>query len=361
MAEINGEIARVVNTTLVKYFRDVEDQTSRNRRLPALLKEKGRYSYGHSGREMEIRERFKRHSLTGYGDMDIINFARHDLWKRANLDWRGYVMSDSYSEKEKLMNRGTEGVIKYFTDLAETLKEDFDDQFSEEFYRDGNASGNEKLFHGIESFMGQTTGAANGYKLPDDSFGQLDTDPGAYGGTWTGTWPNGTGPTEYDFWSPIIIDDTDADAFSDGATWALNCVQVLGQAAIDCLRSGSKEGELDVFMVDRVMFAKLKDKLRAKEQINVERGGQDSGLVKVGFKNVVNVDGVDVTWEYGAPADTFYGFNCDKMQVRFMYDERWKVHGPVFREDDLSWRTLVATFGNIWWQPRHFCKGKNYT
>lgn len=353
---------RIVNTTLINFFKQQIPNIMRNRRLTALIYENGRVEYNMSGRQIEQRIQYRESDMTGYAEMDVVDFARQDYWKICNLPMRGYSAADAVTKAERLQNKGEQAIIKLFGQAGEILLKSCKERFGREFYNDGNATGYTKKMHGIESFMGQggSVTVADGYKSPDDSFLGLDTDLGSAGGSWTGTWPNGTGDAEYDFWSPILIDYTDASAWSDGATWATNCEQVVAQGILDCQRNGTKEGTLDLIMVDKTMYAAYLKKQRASQRITVDRG-EKTKLVSLGFKDVINQDGVDITWEFDIPANTGYGFNLNQMNVYSWQDEIFKADGPDFDPNTKSYRIWVDAFLNTFWNPRYFLKLYAYT
>src|SRR5438132_10231177 len=122
-----AEWSRVLNTTLRNFIKEVEVNVLRNRKLTALLKEKGRISFNWSGEEMEWRVEYKRLAMSGYADMDTLTFARKDRWKIATLPWRGYAVTDAVSKKERLMNKGTEAIIKVYDQTARNLMDDMED------------------------------------------------------------------------------------------------------------------------------------------------------------------------------------------------------------------------------------------
>lgn len=351
--------SRVVNTTIKKYIKEREDNVFRNRKLLALLKSKGRVTFNWSGIAMDWKVRYKRAKMHGFAlDGDTQEFSRKDRFKTATLDWRGYAAQDSQTKGERLQNRNTEAIINYFSEATKLLMDDVEDQFGEEFYKDGTLPANLKGIHGIETFMGGALNSGDGYFIPSGSFAGLSCVPGYYGGTWSPpsglTWPNGRGDTEYDFWAPIIVayDDTYFGASSPG--WNVNAVEAVRALLIKCQKSKSaKGGQIDVVMTDDEMYRLLLNQLDEKERIIV---GNNSQLVKLGFKDVVNIDGTDVTWEYGIPGDVGYGFNCSEMELRSMQAQVFVPEGPDYDISSKSWRYSVDFFGNCVWNPKYFGK-----
>jgi hypothetical protein len=104
------------------------------------------------------------------------------------------------------------------------------------------------------------------------------------------------------------------------------------------------------------MYRTYQSAMRAKERIVVERAADKSPLIALGFSDIINQDGVDVTWEYGIPADTGYGFNCDMMELRSQQAQVFVPEGPDFDMASKSWRFSVDFFGNVVWNPKFFIK-----
>jgi hypothetical protein len=206
------EWSRIVNTTIHEYIRDEEINILRNRKLLAMLKEKGRITFNHSGDLMDWKVRYKRAPMVGYADSDTLTFSRRDRWKTAQLEWRGYAATDSMTKMERLKNKNTEAIIKIYSQIAESLVDDLDDQYGDEFYIDGNAAGNSKRIHGVESFLGfSAAGTKYPIARPSSNYAGLLCTLGNYGGNWSTTgstttdtdWPTGTGDAHYDFWTPL--------------------------------------------------------------------------------------------------------------------------------------------------------------
>jgi hypothetical protein len=348
--------SRVVNATIKNYIRDREVNILRNRKLTALLKKRGRISFNWSGTSMVWRVKYKRVKLSPFADGDTLTFERKERYKTAELDWRGYSATDSMTKGEYLQNRGKEAIIKLYSSISTDLMDDCEDAFGEEFFIDGTLAANSKRLHGIETFLGATASSGNGAATPNvTNYAGLSCVPGAYGGSWdSGTlpgWPHGKGDAHYDFWSPLVVDYTDGLFKSGGASWANECVDALAFAIIKSKKSKSARGMLDVFFMDDEMYRALIGSVRDKEQINVNRG-QASGLVSLGFTDVINIDGVDVTWEYGMPPGVGYGYNVDMMELRSQQGQIFVPEGPDFDIATKSWRFSIDFFGNLVFNPK---------
>lgn len=362
-----AEWSRIANTTISEYVKGEEINILRNRKFYALLKQRGRLTFNHRGQTIVKRVRYKRAPMIGYADGDTLTFTRRDRWKTAELEWRGYSITDAMTKKEQLMNKGASQIIDIFGDLGKSLMEDMEDQFGEELYVDGNASGNTKRFHGAESFFGQTgTGAAAGYVgVSNDTYCNLSTALGNYGGSWTTsggnvTWPIGTGDAHYDFFTPLIIDYTDTLWAASSDTWANNATEAMRFGIIHSMKNKSKKGALDYIELEPELYRQFSQSNDARQSIYIQRGGGE-GLVSLGFGNVINFEGVEVTYEYGLPAAVGYGWNLDQVELMSLQGELFKVEGPDYDMATKSYRTGIDCFGNMWWNPRFQLKFMSIT
>jgi hypothetical protein len=369
--------ARVVNTTIKEYVRTEEINVLRNRKTTALMRAKGRITFNHSGDGTDWKVQYKRAPLAGYADTDTLTFSRINRWLSAQLDWRGYAIPDSQTKMEKLKNKGTEAIIKIYDGVARRLMADIEDQFSDEFYIDGNAAGNSKRIHGIESFFSNASGTTplvgQPIKQPNNSYANLLTNLANYGGAWTtiagnSQWPVGTGDAHYDFWSPLMVDYTNANAISTAAgtngwsattkTWPNTCIEALRYGIIHSRKNKTAKGMLDFIMLNDEMFRQFEMAQDPKERIMVD---SKEGLKAFGFEDIIRINGCDVTYEYGTPVATGYGWNIDQMELRSLQPQLFVPEGPDYDIASKSWRFSVDMFGNMIFNPRYFLKLFNYS
>ncbi len=360
--------SRILNSTIKNYIREREVNVLRNRKLTALLKKRGRISFNWSGTKMDWKVKYRRVRLTPFADMDTLSFDRKERFKTAELDWRGYSLTDSMSKGEFLQNRSKEAIIKIYGTIAEDLMDDAEDFFGEEFYINGSLPQNAKRIHGIETFMAANANVGNGAGTPTATYAGLSCVPGFYGGNWYPSplpaWPNGYGDPQYDFWAPMIVDYGDTTLFPGGAspnnTWYNNCIEAVAFGIIKSKKSKSVRGMLDVIFLNDELYRTYLSQARTKERIMVDRG-QASGLVQLGFTDVINQDGVDLCWEYGTPGGVGYGFNVDMMEVRSMQSQVFVPEGPDFDIATKTWRFSVDMYGNVVYNPKFFVKWAQLT
>lgn len=358
----------VINTTIKNYLREVEEDVFRDFKLVAMLMQKGNIAYNMSGDKLNWRIRYRQAPLIGVADSDTLTFSRQDRHKIAELEWRGYAATDAVTFKEKEMNKGKEAIVNRFEQVSTLLMEDVQEKFGYEPYINGYATGNTKRFHGMESFLGVNgTSAVSGSVAmqPSATYAGLATNLGNYGGSWTGAWPRGFGSAEYDFFSPLILDYTSTLATASGgwanatATWAARCLEVLRFGITFSQKNKSRKGMLDYINIDREMYRLALQALQTEERLLVERN-EDTGLVKAGFKNVFNFDGVDISTEYGMPQNVGYGFNCNHVDLNFLMSQAWSPVGPDEDIASMAYRFAIFCWGNFRWRPRYFLKMAAY-
>lgn len=360
IAESPGWLA-TLNTTIPMYLREAMNNIMRSRILLARLEQMGRISYNNSGTHYAWPVKYKRNPMEDFADGDVLTFGRVDRYKTAELNNdRGYVCKEMMSITDTLQNSGNEAIIKLWSEKAEVMMDDIRENFADQFYIDGNAAGNEKKIHGIESFMGGGAAvAAPGFVQPSDTFAGLSTALGNQGGTFTGTWPVGSTQTpQYDYWSPLLVDYTSpvAGAYSSSTrTWPNTCTEALRKAFTYTQKKKAQTGKLDLVLLEGELLLQWKNAQDNKQQIKVERG-QNAALVSMGFTDIVEQDGIALSTEYGMPLNTGYCFNSNMMELRSMQAELFKSHGPIFSEETMTYRWILQFIGNMIWNPPFFAK-----
>lgn len=360
-----AEWAGVVASTTTEYLKVKTVETMRKRRLMAMLDERGRVSTGHSGKDFQWEVEYKQPPIQGYDDMDTTSFARTNYLKNAVLPWRGYRVPDMMSGKERLMNSGPPALVKRYAELLPRLMKTMEQNLGEHLYIDGNLAANSKFWHGLESFFGNSGAYSGGFiAAPSDTYAGLSTVLGNYGGSWSATtWPEGTGDPHYDFWSPLIVDYTDTAWTAATKTWPNTCLEALRYGILNVQKNmNTKDTQLDVVMLANGLYRPFLDKLQLEENLHISPSDGSSGLWKLGFRNVQNFDGVDITWEYGIPAAVGYGLPMDQVELMVLGGELFVSKGPDYNIADDSYRFAVQTYSNLKFQStRHFVKWMSVT
>lgn len=363
--------SRVVNTTIKNYITGALDMTLRGRKLFALLKSRGRIEMNESGWARDWKVEYNTVRPTPWADGDTLQFSKIDRWKTATLDWRAYTMQDSMSKGEWLANRGKEAMVGIFDNSAKKLLRDMSNYIGEELYINGYAAGNSKRMHGLDSAFGTpslnpATGvnlANNGFGWPVGTYAGLTLTPGAYNGNWDVNsnpnlfWPHGRGDTRYDFWSSYIC-DVGSPKYSSTNTWQANCVDAISETLTQTGKNRGEGAPIDLILTGAEMYSQFKKVFRPLERIEVTK---DSGLRKLGFGDILNLDGCDVTSEYGIPQGVGYGLSLDEITLISQQSELFVAMGPDEDPKTKSWLWSVDFFGNLHLTPKCLVKFMNLT
>ena len=359
---------RSLAASIVKHLPDVEDEVLRNRPVSAYLKDRGRFLFNQGGNGFDWRIKYKLHTVQGNTGETARNFTRTNRYQIAELEYRGYQVVDAIYKKEMLENRGPEQIIDLAGDMVEDLTESLDEHIGDQWYVDGNLAGNENSLHGFESMMGidgtlhATTGAARGssnaadlYGWASDTYANLTTGLGDYGGSQTsGIWPDGQAQPAFDFFTPVVLNYQSTVLGGTAQTWAVQCIEAIRALQITVHRNGGQNNAADFGVLDRSLYRDMLNALDDKERVLVTN---DAGLRSFGFKNVVEIDGVEWTHDYGVPVDVGYVFNVDQMDVRSMQATFLNSDENEWDIDSQSMKYVVDCLANLKFKsPRNFGK-----
>ena len=367
----NTDWARSIATTIVDHIRGAESEILRNRRLGAMLVNKGRVQYNKSGRGFDWRVKYRTHTVSGNTGETPRTFTRINRHEVAELEYRGYQLTDAIFKKEKLENRGEPAIVELGETFVADMLESLDEAFAEEYYIDGEGSGNSLRMHGIESMMGtngtvtitsgaqRSANAADIFGYPNSTYANLSCTLGSFGGAQkSGIWPNGTANAQYDFWTPIIVNYTSTGLPGSAATWASQGIEAMREGIIQCQRNAGLAGQMDMILLDRALYKEALNQLDDKERVIVTK---TNGLKSFGFTNVFELDGVECSWEYGIPQTSNsnpvgYGFNVDNMELRSMQDQLFNSE-MEYDIDSQADKFVTDFLGNLKYRsPRNFCK-----
>lgn len=348
---------RSLNTTTAKHLKEEELNMLRAFKFGALLEDSGNVLMNQGGEGFTWPIRFKNHEVSGTTGETARNFARMNPFKTAALPYRGYIATDMIYYKETRSNSGEEAIVKVVDGFEDRIKDSLKQALATEFYIDGNASGNETSWHGLESGFGTngtvnvSTGAqrsANADDLvgyPSDTYATLSTELGSEGGENESgaVWPYGVADAHYDWNTPLIV-CYNSTAFNGSAnTWAGQSFEAMSFLLTHAARN-QVENATDTILLNRVLFWQLKTRLRAAERINVS---DSLKLRSLGFKDTIEFDGIEVGSENAIPAGVGYGFNIKNHELRCMDPEMYRVQGPVYDIDNDAFKSAVSTLSNM--------------
>lgn len=367
------EWSRVTATTLRRYIKGAEPTLVRNNPVLAMVEKGGRIIKNVSGDGYDWAVEKERALAQGNSGNTPLDFIAVDRYMRAFLDYRGYAVTDSMKKREFLKNRSPEALIKTYENLGPRLMDDMERIVSQEIWVDGNASGNSERIHGLESIFGvsntndtidPSTGAVESYDAadyvyaPDDSYAGLDTDLGAYGGTWDGSWPEvggGNGNSDsFDCYSPIIINYKSTAFAGSTATFKDQGYSVIQFAVSATQKDASQKGLADLCLLDRRMYREMKQELRARERYVVDAS---ANLKQLGFRDNIEIDGCACMGIFGIPSNTGYVLNTNHITLASMQKNLFEIEGPIWDQQTRCYRVVVDFLGNlIFDSPKFFAK-----
>jgi len=378
------DFSRVIATTIVNHLREEELATFRKFKIFAMLENSGNVIMNQSGRSMDWNVRWRNAPVSGSTGDTPRTFSRVNMWKRAEIGWRGFVATDAIFRRELLENRGQQALVDVASKMAERLKESMEQHLSYQPYRDGDAAGAENDFHGMDSFLNYTGtideaasgvadrnstsatvggvtyvgGTGDRYGYPDDTYAGLSTKLGYYGGgridpLSKGTWPNTSVDAEVDFYSPLIINYNASSFNASGArNWRTNATFAMREGIVGCKRNDTKEAQIDMVVLDRQMYIQFLNSYRENERIVVAK---ENGLKSLGFNDSVSLDGVEVCSEYACPSGRGYGLSIGNLELRCLENQLFVAEGPFFSEETNAYRYACSTLGNLKFRsPRSF-------
>lgn len=360
-----AEFAEVLKINAPKYLKSAFDATLRKRILWAMAKKKGRIKTGYSSHSLYWQAEVEEVPVQTYGDFGVLDYESHDTHRQYNIAWKGYSATSAITLKQREMNQGdTRLIAEEVAHGIPKLTRSVMNKLSEEFYQDGTSDPNR--FNGIPSFMGKgTTVVGDKIIQPSDTYAGHSTAVGV-DGTWSsnlGTspnaaiatdWPDGTGDPEYSWNSPQMW-NTVSTAWTGTNTFAANCERVFREAlSYNHVLSGSMGSPDNQFIVmTAAMFNTFRNAIADDRRIMVQhKASQD-----LGFGEVLNYDGAGMYFDYGVPADTFYGFNWEGLEVAILGKDVLKIITGYQDPRRLADLYAVAVLGNFKFMPKCFFMG----
>jgi len=361
----------VIHEQTPRFMKGAADETVRRRMLLSYLRKYGRIVLNANSPVCIWNIKYKQQPIESAGDGGTLTFTRHDLYKQAALNWRGYVGTDMMTEKEYLMNQGPGRILNRYSEVIPSLMEAMTDNFGGEMILDGEATDRQNNLHGIESFMGAGTTVANDLiAKPDDDYAGLATDLGDAGGSWStnlGTgvypnaavgsdWPNGKGSYQYDFYAPLLLNSSSTRWGTGSTNFESNCERIIRQGIIWLANKGGNSGRPKMVLLSADRYSAFLNHLSTKQRVIVpHKESQD-----LGFEDTVNFDGVSIAFDYEVPPSTGYMLNVQNMELASLDKVLFGYRGPDWSMRDRAWLFYVGFWGNMRYRPKHFAKIYDY-
>lgn len=353
-------------STLAKHITELEDAHLRNYALPAQLQSAGRFLFNQSGRGFDWRVQYKRHNVTANTGANRRNFSPKNLYKLAALTDRGYMATDSISSLEVLQNRGPEAIGNLFQNFVERIVQSVDQVLSTQYYIDGEAPENADFWDGLMTMFGtngtlkyddgtqRTSNQEDIVGYPSGTYAAVSTELGNYGGSNEDgvIWPDGDSDPQYDFWSPIIVVGDSNQFAATTHDWKNQASEAIRYAITHSGKAGGKAARPTTVLLARGMYNDLKNLESRKEEITIT---DQNSLRALGFRDVITIDGTEVTYDNGVPAHNGFGLSYENITIRSLYGELMHQEGPQYDLDDQCHKAVVSVLGNIKFNsPRNF-------
>lgn len=357
--------ARKMQTTLPMILPEVQEACTRRYAMLALLNSRGLVKYNDFGLGITWKVKNRNHRLQGSNGENPRNYSQLNQYQTAYLDYRGYEVTDTISRKEIKQNKGEAALIKVFDDFEGNLRRSIENEMGPQFYNNGNNPAFPDYWHGLMSLFlqsGQTLGpnnvprarnTADRVVVPNGSYGQLSCNLGAFSGAQhdpTVNWPDGTADTQYDFWSPLML-QWDAAGFA-GVSNGEKFKNALRFGLTHAGRNADAKGAITQVFTDRTNMIDFKSFHDAIQRIEVTSGTE---LYQLGFKDVIVFDGVELTTENAMPRGFGIGVNIENVELRCLDDMLFSMDGPEYDMDLKVFKAAVETQSNLLFRsPRNF-------
>lgn len=349
--------AQINTTTLDNFLRVKVEPIFRESYFMEQMQARGKILFGQGGKTaVNWKPRFRRRKLTaGAANPVNIPFPNVNVRRECELPWRHYYLGESIPMMSILQNQNTKtALFNIIEDTTTGAAEDFVTDFKEKLYCDGNA-GTQRDIHGLESIFSVNGCVANSVAgNPNDSFAGHSTALGL-SGTWTPNagngWPTGQGDTEYNWWSPLVVDYQNANFTGVIHDWETQWQQAIrfGQIYQGLLQKKTP----DVLLLNAELDRRARDTLEDVQRLVVNEPHQQ---VNVGPKKLLFED-INIVTEYACPDAVGYWLNFDHIELRCMTDQLVKTMQDV---DIVSGGTRMFSFqffGNlVIWAPSFLAK-----
>jgi len=276
------------------------------------LKSHGRIVYKKGGTDFKWRPKIIRRKITAGNPYNVlITFPSRNTRIEVTLPWVMYHLGEKLVKYDRLANENDpRKIVKLAQDILDGMADDFVTDFATKLYTDGGATGSQDL-HGFEAMMSYS--GVSGYMcVNNDTYAGKSTALAGLGGDWTGTWPQGTGDSEYAAWTPMIWDYTSASWTDTTNNWSHNWQEVLGMA-MTYMRRNQKVIP-DIVMLSSELYEQAAYSLKDQERFIATPAPKSAS---VGFKKFMYRD-LEIIHEYNCTAACGYMFRWKDIELRSM-------------------------------------------
>jgi len=366
---------RAAYTTMARHFKKVEPAMLRATKALGLVEKAGGVEFnsvsvemagGGEGFTWPVEMRLP--DVVGNTGEGARPFTRDSFHDKAAIEFRGYQSTAMMYKKEFLSNRGPSAVVNIYGTMGRRLEMAMKQAFGTKVYKNGNLTntdwhGFETLFEATQTIQinaagatGRTANVLDLYGYPDGEYANIVTDlGGAQGGSNESglTWPDGLATPQFDFWSALILNYTSTELGASN-TWAEQADLAIARLLDDLARNALPDGQPTVCLLARNLWTPFKNLHRDKERIQIT---DSLSLRALGFRDVIEFDGVEVSTDPGVPSSVGYVFNPKCIRMRVLTDRLIDLDKPEYRIEDQSYLWAADTHSNMEFRsPRNFGK-----
>lgn len=289
-----------------------------------------------------------------------------------NLGDGSYIADDKFTRMQYLRTNGDRGQLQnYYKDKSKYLAQSMGNKFNFEILHGSGSSRRITGFDAVLTTSGGTNVAADVVATAGSSatYAAQKLQPGARAGSWPATltvkpnaalatdWPiigNQTSydptMTEYDATSPLKLNTT-STSWQSGATWSLNCEEVLRYYLSVQAQRGGKVADptspVNVLCGEQ-RLRQAKTYFAAKGYALVPfQPAMDWGMTET-----VKFEGALLNTDSDVGSDVAYCIQPDMIEYRTPQSNLWEVHGPEWKMEYTAYLYLLLAIGKLRVQPK---------
>jgi hypothetical protein len=375
------EHINVIRGAAPTYMKGFADLTHRGHVLLALMKQHGMIEFNANDFSRIWQVQAYEPEVRVGSDTTRQTFQNHNPYKQCQIDVRDYVASDLLTEGQYKKNRGRNQLINLYDQKMKNLGKSMVRRLQEWMYRDGDAAAYDGGFNGFESCLADDAGTLVTEKVaaPSDTYAGLSTALGALGGSWTtdlaaadrynaglaNDFPYGQGDTEYDYFSPLLI-NWGSSAFTTAGSWEDNCDEVL-RFGSSVMRGRNGYMNAEGLPLINLLAPNLYEAAENHYATRF-RTVHPYTMGDLGFpQKTLHLDGTVLQSDYSVPTDVGYGICPAHMEAFFLEtingggeDSMVDTFGPTWDDTYAAFLMRVTVFGNMRMTPKFMIKYSNY-
>lgn len=317
----------------------------RKRVVLQKLMDSGRIIRGY-GKEIEWRPTFKRRTMRASAvnptNISMPVFSRNRV---AKLQWKHGDVGEAVNLFDELVLENEGAFYQSAANRIQELTDDAIDSLCDWLYLDGSTAG-AYYWDGLETLFGNSGLVSGGYVgNPSGTYAELNRALQYYGGSWTGTWPDGTGRPQYCAWSSIYVDWANTLFGTGTSLWKDNWQEAINFGLT--FQEVLSRTKPDMLVLSPDLHRQVKDSLISNQTLEISSPGSK----KPNVGSDPSAFGIEFTSEYGVPSNTCYGLATKEIEIRYL-NRPGMPNQLIFQDEDkdinASQKLLALhTFSNL--------------